>query len=156
MKTILTKSDQEKFLNVNWQLKTITHKWSARGYGNSKIIDDQGNVLSKASGCGYDRYGAALGQAICELFPNEVLKLAKRECKGKNKKRKSAEKFYGLFYNSVEGEAWLDGACGHDCMNKVLNKIGFELERVAESERTNNGEVFYRMIPVSKHTRQFI
>lgn len=155
-RTILTIAEQNQFLSDNWQAKNISHKWSSRGMGNSKILDAQGNVIGKAGGCGYDRYGAALGEAIITLFPKELFKLAKRECKGKRRNYKQAKKFYGMFYSSITGMAWLDGGCGSNCMEKILNKIGFSIERVGEHEGSNNGEVFYTLKPVTKHDKQFL
>jgi len=156
MKTLLTIKEQEQFLNDNWQLSSLVHKWSTRGYGNSKILDGQGHVIGKAGGCGYDRYGAALGNAISEMFPNEILKLAKRECKGERREYKGSKNFYGLFYNAKEGQAWVDGGCGSNSMTKILNKIGFSLRYVGESEQSNNGEQFYTLAPLTKHERKWL
>ena len=155
MKTILTIKEQKEFIHTNWQLATITHKWSSRGMGNSKILDKRDNVLAKAGGCGYDRFGAAIGEAIQYLFHLELNKLAARECKGTNKTRKGSKNYYGLFYNTKTKTAYLDGACGSNCMFKILNKIGFELNQVAETERTNTGEVFYTLEPISAHNRKY-
>lgn len=155
MKTLLTIKQQEQFLSDNWQLKTIVHKWSCRGYGNSKILDNRDSLLGKAGGCGYDRYGAALGNAISEMFPSEVIRLAKRECKGKRRNYKGAKNFYGLFYNSVDKKAWLDGGCGESCMIKILNKIGFTLEQVAAFDRGQTGETVYIMKPLTKHDKKY-
>jgi len=158
MKTLLTIKQQESFLSVNREFKTINHKWSSRGYGNSKIIDDMGCVISKANGCGYDRFGTVIGSMIEVLFPKEINKLAKRFCKKgpRNSTRKCSSEFYGLFYNAKEKTAYLDGGCGYSCMYKVLNAIGFELSQIAESERSNNGEVFYSLSPVSTHNKKYI
>lgn len=155
MRTILTIKEQHEFLNTNWNYKTLTHKWSCRGYGNSKVIAN-GEVIAKAGGCGYDRFGAAIGEAIAHIFGKELNKLARRECKGKRRDRKGSEKFYGLFYDSVKKRAWVDGGCGSECMKKILNKIGFSLEYVGESEQAQSGEAFYSLVPVTKHNRRFL
>lgn len=156
MKTLLTIKQQNEFLSENWVNKTFEHKWSNRGMGNSKILDGAGNIIGKAGGCGYDRFGAALGVAIMTVFPEEVLKIAKSKCKGKRRTYKQASDFYGMFYNSVDKKAWLDGACGSDCMIKVLNKIGFSLLRVGKSEQSNSGNVFYTLTPITKHERKYL
>ena len=99
MRTILTIKEQNEFLSLNYQLKSIEHKWSCRGYGNSKLIDQHGHTLNKRSGCGYDRFGAVVGDFIADNFKKELHKLAKRECKGERLScRKTSSKFYGLFY----------------------------------------------------------
>lgn len=148
MRTLLTIKEQKEFLQANWHLKTIIHQWSSRGYGNSKILDGRDTILAKASGCGYDRYGAALGNFITEVFPKEVYKLAKRECKGKRRTYKKSTKFYGLFFNSVDNKAWLDGGCGDTCMTAILAKIGFKLEFSGEHSLSNNGKQFYTLRPI--------
>lgn len=153
MRTILTKAQQAEFLSTNHQLRTIKHKWSCRGMGNSKILDCNDFILGKAGGCGYDRFGAALGNAIAEMFPAELLKLAKRDCKGRRRSRKPAAKYYGLFYNAVQDHAYLDGACGHSCMLKVLNKIGFSLHSVGEESGSVSGVEFYTLEPVTSNDR---
>jgi hypothetical protein len=40
-------------------------------------------------------------------------------------------------------------------MQKVLAAIGFDLKRIGETERSNNGEVFYNLKPISKHNRKY-
>jgi hypothetical protein len=149
MRTLLTIKQQHEFLDTHWHLKTIKHKWSCRGYGNSRILDSRDKVLGRAGGCGYDRYGAALGNAISELFPGEIHKLAKRECKGGRREYKGSEAFYGLFYNARDKVAWVDGGCGSNCMERILNKIGFSLNYVGEKgQRSNSGVVFYTLTPL--------
>lgn len=157
MRTLLTIEQQNAWLSANHQYAHISHKWSCNGYGNSKILDSRGAVIGKASGCGYDRYGTALGEAICAMFPEEIAKLAKRECKGaRNELRKGSRKYYGLFLSkSKERGAYVDGGCGYNCMTKILNKIGFSLEQVGSAERGNLGEVFYVIKPLTKHERQY-
>jgi len=155
-RTLLTIKEQEAFFSGNYQQSRITHKWSSRGYGNSKIIDGNGTVLGKASGCGYDRYGAALGNMIMALFPEQVHKLAKRECKGRSQTRKGSKSFYGMFYNRKDDAAYLDGGCGERSMLDILNKIGFSLQYVNESTRSNNGEAFYILRPITKNERKWL
>ena len=55
-----------------------------------------------------------------------------------------------------EGSVYLDGACGYDCMFRILNCIGFELVKVGEFEKKYNGEVFYNLRPVSCHNKKYI
>lgn len=156
-KTILTKLEQAKWANNN--NGAIIHKWSCRGYGNSKLLRGHDHeLLAKASGSGYDRFGTAVGDMIEKLFPNELLKLAKRECKGKrNETRCESQKFYGLFYNKVTGKAYVDGACGRSCMEEILNKIGFELKYKGDCGSKNaSGSEFYSIEPISKHTYKYL
>lgn len=156
MKTLMAIAQQKQFLSDNWQIEVLTHKWSTRGYGSSRIIDHDGNVLAKATGCGYDRFGTVIGEFIETTFQTELQKLAKRFCKTKYAGGiKSSKEFYGLFLRK-NGSVYLDGACGYDCMFRILNCIGFELVKVGEFEKTYNGEVFYNLRPVSDHNKKYI
>lgn len=155
MKTILTVKEQKAWVADN--NTTLIHNWSSRGMGNSRILHGPNSRirLSHAGGCGYDRYGKALGDAVSALFPKEVDKLAKRECKERSAFRNGSRQFYGLFYNRKDNEAYIDGACGDSCVTKILNKIGFSLVYVGECDKTSNsGEVFYTLVPVKDHDRR--
>lgn len=122
----------------------LEHRWSTNGMGNSKIFHNH-NLLSTAKGCGYDRFGKVLGDALMLVFPNEIFELAKKHQKtfGTSKTYIPTE-FYGLFFNETEQKAWLDGACGHSCMETVLQEFGYELCRVGETDyKKSKGSVFY-------------
>lgn len=158
MKTILTIEQQKQWLSDNWRNHTLIHRWSTNDYGNSKITDGERNIIGKASGCGYDRYGAALGEAITSMFPKELHELAKRHCKGRrrNYKQPKNQRLYGLFFDSTKNRAWVDGGCGSSQMVNILNAIGFGLDYAGESERSRTGEQFYTLRPVSKHEREWL
>ena len=156
MKTLLTIAQQKQFIADNWKIETICHRWSSRGYGSSRIIDQRDNVLAKATGCGYDRFGTVIGDFIQVTFQNELQRLAKRFCKTKYAgDLKSSKQFYGLFMRP-DGSVYLDGGCGYDCMFRILNCVGFELVQCGKSEKTNNGDEFYSLRPVSDHNKKYI
>ena len=157
MRTILTKQQQIDWLESNCSKHTIEHKWSNRRYGSSRIFDGGSNLLGKASGYGYDRYGAALGDAIAELFPAELYRLAKRHCVGQRRTYKQPRNkyLYGLFFDSVKGRAWVDGGCGSQQIEHILNAIGFGLDYVGE-HGSATGSAFYTLRPVSKHEREWL
>lgn len=41
-------------------------------------------------------------------------------------------------------------------MKKILNKIGFSLEYVGETEKSRTGNQFYQLVPISKHDRKWL
>lgn len=149
MKTLLTIAQQNAFLSDNWEKVTLTHKWSARGYGNSIILNDRDDQIAKHTGCGYDRFGAVLGDVISEFFPNEVHKLAEKTRNKKARKTYQQSKdFYGMFYNFETKKAWLDGACGDSSMRKILEKIGFKLVHIKSINNGNTGYDIYQLKPL--------
>lgn len=156
MKTLLTIAQQNEFLSNNWKVENISHAWSCRGYGSSSIQNSRGETLARATGCGYDRFGTAIGQFIEATFPDELARLAKRFCKTKYAgDLKSAKAFYGMFKRN-DGSVMLDGACGYDCMYAILNAIGFELIESGKYEKSYNGETFYTLRPVSEHNKKYV
>ena len=157
MKTLLTIDQQIEFIAKNHNISNIQHRWSCRGYGNSKILGADDSILAKAGGCGYDRFGAALGEYITAVFAEQVHKLAKRFCKTKyNNGTYKSTQFYGLFYDRAEDRAWLYGACGDSCMRDILRVIGFDLAYCGETDNGQTGTQFYHLSPISKHGREII
>ena len=155
MRTILTIAQQRAFLEERPSARTWVHRWSTRGMGSSTILDRAGDVIGRARGCGYDRYGTALAQAIEHYFAPALLTLARRECRGPCRDRRGSKKFYGLFYDATRKKAWLDGGCGHQSMERILRKIGFSLTYVGETSRSNNGEAFYTLTPLTPDDRKY-
>jgi hypothetical protein len=119
-----------------------------------------GDVIAKATGCGYDRFGTVLGDAIEHLFGDALTKLARKECRkpygsfGGN--HKASEALYGLFYDANKKRGYVDGGCGHDCMKRILNRIGFSLEWVGETDGSVTGEQFYQLTPRNKRDREMM
>lgn len=105
MKTLLTIEQQNQWLSNNWKNKTLRHYWSTNGYGNSKIFDSRDNLVCKVGGCGFDRFGTAIGEAMTAFFPELINHLGKTKCTGKRRTYKQAKDFYGLFYNSIDKKA---------------------------------------------------
>lgn len=158
MNTLMSKTEQEVFLKENVNLTTLQAKWSCRGEGYVKMLDRDDNKLSRAGGGGYDRWGTCLGNFISDTFSKEVLKLAQRFRAPVNDQRYvTSKEFYGLSYSRKEKLARLDGACGSECMNKILNAIGFELKCIKESNgRAMSGTDIFELVPLSAHNRKYI
>lgn len=156
MRTIMTKTQQADWIENN--SCTLKHKWSTRGYGNSRILNGLDEQIGKAGGCGYDRYGAALGEAITTLFGPQLYQLAKRHCVGSRRSYKQPKnsRLYGLFYDAVKNCAWVDGGCGSRQMENILNAIGFGLDYMGEDSGSCTGVQFYQIRPVSKRELQWL
>jgi hypothetical protein len=115
--------------------------YSRSGMGvKCRMWHPDGHVAGSAGGCGYDKGGAALGQAIELFFQKELdeLPLETRDTSysGKQLFHETLGDMYGLFEGyggpGTEGKRrrYLDGACGMSCMEKVLRALGFQDVRV--------------------------
>ena len=149
MRTILTIREQKKVVPSH---EYIMHKWSTRGYGSSRIVDHTGATVARAGGCGYDRWGAALGNYIKHRFPFALDALARKTAKGRAGLGGyvPCPQFYGLSYNRQTGRAGIDGATGSSCMLKILEAIGFRLLYCGETQSTHSGTVHYCLVPLGK------
>lgn len=125
MRTILNKEQQQKWIDENWMLSEL-HIDVTRS-GTVRLYDSRDNLLAKAGGYGYDKVGTVFGDFIKQHFTEELLKLAKS---------KYLSKFYGLSLSNDKNQAYLKGACGDNCMIKILNAIGFNVRSL------RNGTVF--------------
>lgn len=98
--------------------------YSRGGTVTCRMWHPDGFVMGRAGGGGYDKKGAALGDALMQLFPDDLksLPLPVRRANG------SVESgLYGL-NETKEGKRYLDGACGFSCMEKVLEALGFKVQ----------------------------
>lgn len=94
------------------------------GHVSARLWHHDGPKLGSAGGGGYDKKGAAFGEAIAKLFDKELfnLPLPQRNANGGF----SREQLYGL--GEHDGKRYLDGACGFEAMLKVVRALGWEVE----------------------------
>jgi hypothetical protein len=134
MRTTQTIQQRKDFINENWRLETLNFRWSRSGV--CRIYDKRSEPTKfEAGGHGYDKKGKALGHLINEHFCQEL-------------KRLSASEFYGLSHYNPNGRkgkkfikratnktrSYVDGACGFDCMRRILEKIGYKMHFVQEGK----------------------
>ena len=130
MKTILSKSKQEKFLDDNWKVKTLHFKWGKTGSHKCWLYDRNDNVLGSAGGGGYDKKGTAFGQFLMSHFAEELKKINAKDYYGLSHYNKRTKKFQDRA--SKHTSTRVDGGCGFGCMQDILNKIGFNIIFVKE------------------------
>ena len=123
----MNKQQRKQFLIDNWKLRTLNFKCSRSGV--VRIFNQRNEKTNYyAGGGGYDKYGTCLAELIEANFMNELKKL-------------DASKFYGLTHSNIKTRkdqkraskntnTYLQGACGFDCMRRILEKIGFKLNYV--------------------------
>jgi len=158
MKTILSKTKQETFLNDNWKLSTLYFKWTTSkakdsyGYNVCTLKDTRDNKISKTIGGGYDMKGTALGYMINEYLQDEIQKI-------------NTKKYYGLtHYNSKtkkrqdraskHTKSYVDGGCGFNTMVDILNKIGFNVKFIRESN--NSSTYLLQELPRKHYSRTIL
>ncbi len=138
MKKLLSKKQREQWLDENWQYGVLTFRYSDGVNGNIvKVLDKRGDRIQGVgcSGGGYDMTGTCLGQFIELCFPKEIRRIDPREFYGikhYNMNRKSRKHRYQV-RQSKNTRTIIDGACGMQSMQNILEKIGFKLEYITET-----------------------
>lgn len=156
MKTILTKKQQADWLARN--VATLDHHWSVRGMGSARV-EYCGERIARASGCGYDRRGTVIADALLYLFADEFAALARKYARGRRRRRsgvRDVPAFYGLQYDAKNDRAMLDGACGLESVRRAFHAIGFSLEQVGEYERGPAGVEFWQIVPVKRRDLEWL
>ena len=87
----------------------------------ARIWHVDGFQVGRAKGGGYDKQGAALGQAV-ELFFQEELKTLDVDTRVGNLR----EGLYGLSEDKA-GKRHIDGACGIEAVERILTALGFKV-----------------------------
>ena len=136
-RALMTKAQRAQFLQDNCRLQTLTFRYTDNAHGNVvKIKDSRGDFI-KGVGCrggGYDMTGTCLGQFIQKMFPDQIKRLDSRDFYGlhhRNMKRRGQAAFQAKA--SKHTRTTLDGGCGMQAMQNVLNRIGFKLQLVHSS-----------------------
>jgi hypothetical protein len=95
---------------------------------------------------------------MLHAFGNELVKLANKTVKpGQGKSSRKNTAFYGLWLRDNKLSVSLDGACGFECMIKILNAIGFSLVfRTDCGGKGQTGYQVYTIEPLSKHDRKWL
>jgi hypothetical protein len=130
MKRLMNKKERDNFQGKNLVIKwTVSKGQDTYGY-NICSLWINGEKKYSTCGGGYDMYGTVLGNFIQDRFYNELKRMDKRKFYGlffvgKRNKRTKKRRYTNTF--SKDGRLYLDGACGDDCMQKILKVIGFKL-----------------------------
>lgn len=129
----MKKSDKQEWLNNHWRYSTLDFRWSRSGV--CRLYDMRGNKTHMyAGGYGYDKSGTVLGQFLMEFFPEELKKLSSKEYYGLTHYDKKFNK--NRIKPTSNTKTYVDGACGFSSMRDILNKIGFDLKFVKETNNT--------------------
>ena len=100
----------------------------------ARIWHWDGFEVGRANGCGYDKTGAALGDAVELFFQEELLKLSpgsKVWLEGRPERVAPPLAYYGLAHVETK-KGWrasIDGSCGVESVLKILDALGFTAQR---------------------------
>jgi hypothetical protein len=112
-------------------------KWSVSkgkySYGENILTLIDGDKKYKACGGGYDMQGKVFGQWLAANYLKNIIDSGIKPTPSGGVKPFEPRDFeYGFF--CYDGEYYLDGACGLECMISIAKKIGFKVRRVCNNE----------------------
>lgn len=112
------------------------------GYATASAWID-GKRMGMASGGGYDLSGAALGEAAMKAYGPRLAAIADRaanvyhanENRHESRDKHGGQYLYGLSVIIRDGKTsvYVDGACGWNCVVRVLEAIGVTIAYVDET-----------------------
>jgi hypothetical protein len=99
----------------------------------------------KCIGGGYDMIGTVIGQYIQERFQDQLKALVKThesELIHYVSDWFKLSNFYGLTFKPKDNRVSLDGACGIECMIKIAEALGLEVQRTHNRKGHMDGYIF--------------
>jgi hypothetical protein len=132
-------------------LKRLALSWSVSrgrdtyGYNICRLDDTSTGDRFKCMGGGYDMLGTVFAQWIEANYQPELLALKDRASyvfplEGAPRPANHDNCFYGMSYHEKGERVSLDGACGLDCMIRIAEAIGLEVERDYIAKGRRRGE----------------
>lgn len=109
-------------LNISW---SVSRGRDTYGYNICRLDDASTGKRYRCDGGGYDMVGTVFGDWLTDVHQDKI-------------KRLDPKQFYGLRIHD-DGSAYLDGACGIDCMVRVAEAIGLEVQGCHNKLRHSTG-----------------
>lgn len=129
------------FLRIVWG---VSRGRDTYGYNTCTAYVD-GNKIARCMGGGYDMTGTVLGDVMEHLFKEELQHFADKQEKSEQGQRETSH--YGLFRRD-DGTVYLDGGCGRNSMETVLqDACGYCMRCVDDRKKNEN---FYMLEPVQE------
>lgn len=133
------------------KIKRLALSWSVSrgrdtyGYNICRLDDTSTGDRFKCMGGGYDMVGTVFGDWLAANYQPELLALKDRagavwEEAGGRKSADRADRLYGMVYREKDSVVILDGACGLDCMIRIAEAIGLDVERDYIAKGRRRGE----------------
>ena len=133
------------------QINKLTLSWSTSkgrdtyGYNICRLDDRNNGQRFRTIGGGYDMIGTVFGQWLETYYQKELMEISQQAKRVFNQQKEwidcgRSDSFYGMNYYVNDGRISLDGACGLECMIRIAEAIGLEVERDHIAKGRRRGE----------------
>lgn len=130
-------------LSLSW---SISRGRDTYGYNICRLDDRTTGKRYRCMGGGYDMIGTVFGDWLQDTRQDALRTLYADHCDQFTAYTEAIPHwrnhpdFYSMMWNVKEGRMILDGACGLDCMIKIAEAIGLEVEREYQKRGRNRGQ----------------
>ena len=129
-------------LSLSW---SVSRGRDTDGYTICRLDDRNNGQRFKCMGGGYDMVGTVFGQWLAAYYQAELLALKERanysrSIDGGYTPANRDDSLYGMVYLEKENRISLDGACGLECMIRIAEAIGLEVDRDYIAKGRRRGE----------------
>lgn len=132
-------------------IKRLALSWSVSrgrdtyGYNICRLDDTSTGNRFKCMGGGYDMRGTVFGEWLAANYQPDLLALKDRAnytstAAGEFIPANREDSLYGMAYLENDNRISLDGACGLECMIRIAEAIGLEVERDYIAKGRRRGE----------------
>ena len=135
-------------------MSTINHltlSWSVSrgrdtyGYNICRLDDRNNGQRFKCMGGGYDMVGTVFGQWLAAYYQDRLLALKGRAngvftIANGYQPANNPKSLYGMVWIEKDNRISLDGACGLECMIRIAEAIGLDIERDYIARGRRRGE----------------
>lgn len=118
-------------LSLSW---SISKGRETYGYNICRLDDRNNGERFKCMGGGYDMVGTVFGNWLEANYQDRLLAIKARASHvfpidGAHYPANTPESLYGMRYHENDNRISLDGACGIDCMIRIAEEIGIDVQR---------------------------
>lgn len=133
------------------QINHLVLSWSTSkgrdtyGYNICRLDDRNNGQRFRTIGGGYDMIGTVFGQWLQANYQKELMEISQRANTVYNQQLEwvtsdRSDRLYGMTYRVIDGRVTIDGACGLECMIRIAEAIGLEVERDYIAKGRRRGE----------------
>ncbi len=118
-------------LSLSW---SVSRGRDTYGYNICRLDDRNNGNRFKCMGGGYDMVGTVFGNWLADTYQERLLALKDRASyshliNGGYTPANREDSLYGMAYLEKDNRISLDGACGIECMIRIAEAIGLDVER---------------------------
>ena len=129
-------------LSLSW---SVSRGRDTYGYNICRLDDRNNGQRFKCMGGGYDMVGTVFGQWLAAYYQAELLTLKERASSSRSidggyTLANRGDSLHGMTYHEQENRISLDGACGLECMIRIAEAIGLEVDRDYIAKGRRRGE----------------